>query len=117
VVAVLLCLLPIVFLVLVTVVRRLLLPTNISLPVAAAMLAFIRWGYRGVGMVCVWGGGGGRGVVSPVCRQPCGLQLASMSTRTKAGCLQQRALPLLSLMLRTGWPTSAARRCSCVPRA
>jgi hypothetical protein len=39
---VVLCLLPIAFLLLVTVVRRLLLPTSISLPLAAAMLAFIR---------------------------------------------------------------------------
>jgi hypothetical protein len=37
-----LCLLPIVFLVVVTVVKQLLLPTSVSLPAAAAMLAFIR---------------------------------------------------------------------------
>jgi len=40
--AVVLCLLPIAFLVVVTVVKQLLLPTSISLPAAALMLAFIR---------------------------------------------------------------------------
>lgn len=40
--AVVLCLLPIAFLLVVTVVKRLLLPTSISLPLAAVMLAFIR---------------------------------------------------------------------------
>lgn len=42
-----LCLLPLVFLVVVTVVKKLLLPTSISLPISAVMLAFIRMAYLG----------------------------------------------------------------------
>jgi len=51
--AIILCVLPIVFLLLVTVVKQLLLPTSVSLPVAAAMLAFIRLAYLSTPAVLV----------------------------------------------------------------
>ncbi|WIA11159.1 hypothetical protein OEZ85_011296 [Tetradesmus obliquus] len=58
--AMILCLLPIVFLIVVTMVKQLLLPTSVSLPVAAAMLAFIRLAYLSTPTVlvaaCVVGG-------------------------------------------------------------
>lgn len=44
-VAVILCILPLVFLVAVTLVRRIALSTRVSLPAAAVMMAFIRLAY------------------------------------------------------------------------